>query len=125
MMASKPDSLTQPMTKKNTKRGKKPKKNPRKKNHLKTHLIRAFIGIGVLIILVVIAAVTAHYIILRKHPIEPILKPQGFKTPRFEIYPKEEIIPRKSTSTPTLKSPERMPRIAIIIDDAQKILITA
>jgi len=105
------------MIKKTTKRNKKPKKKPRKKNHLKTHLIRAFAGIGVLIILVVLAAIITNQIILRKHPIESVVKPRGFTTPKFEIYPKEEIIPRKPIFTPTPESLEKLPKIAIIIDD--------
>jgi polysaccharide deacetylase 2 family uncharacterized protein YibQ len=68
-------------------------------------------------ILVVIAGVVAHRIILRKYPIEPVVKSKVIKTPEFEVYPKEEIIPRKPISKPIPKLPKKMPKIALIIDD--------
>lgn len=108
------------MAKKKSKQKKKPKKissKARKQNHLKTYLIRAFTGIGVLILLVVLAALAAHYMILRKHPLAPVVKPQTVKIPRFEVYPKEEITPRKIIPKPPSTLPKKLPKIAIIIDD--------
>lgn len=108
------------MAKKKPQRKKKPRKivsKTRKQNHLKTYLLRAFTGIGVLIILVVLSALVAHHIISRKYPLEPVVKPQATKIPRFEIYPKEEITPRKIIPKPTPTLPKKLPKIAIIIDD--------
>ena len=103
---------------------KKPKQKPRKssskkrkQNHLKTYLIKAFIGIGGLIILVFLAAVATHYIILPKDSLAPVLKPRAVITPKFEIYPKEEIAPRKIIPKPPAILPEKLPKIAIILDD--------
>lgn len=95
----------------------KKKRRPRKNNNLKTNLIRAFAGLGVLILLVVIAGVVAHYSILRKYPIEPVMKPKVFKIPRFEIFPEKEIISRKPLLKPIPERLKNRPKIAIIIDD--------
>ena len=108
------------MAKKKPKQKKKTRKyssKKRKQNHLKTYLIKAFIGIGALIILVVLAAVAAHHMILRKEPLTPVVEPQASKTPEFEIYPKDEITPRKIIPKPPPILPEKLPKIAIIIDD--------
>ncbi|MBW1695132.1 MAG: divergent polysaccharide deacetylase family protein [Deltaproteobacteria bacterium] len=108
------------MAKKKPQQKKKPRKTvskTRKQNHQKTYLLRALTGIGVLIILVVLSALVAHHIISRKYPLEPVVKPQEIKIPRFEIYPKEEIIPRKIIPKPTPTLPKKLPKIAIIIDD--------
>ncbi len=105
------------MTKRKIRRKKKPKRKSYKKNNLKTSLIRSIAGLGVLMILVVIAGVVAHRIILRKYPIEPVVKSKVIKTPEFEVYPKEEIIPRKPISKPIPKLAKKMPKIALIIDD--------
>ena len=108
------------MAQKKRKQKKKTKKSSSKKrkpNHIKTYLIKAFIGIGALIILVVLAAVAAHHLILPKKPLAPLAKKQTVKTFEFEIYPKEEITPRKIIpKTPPLL-PEKLPKIAIIVDD--------
>ena len=105
------------MAKRKSRRQKKPQRKISKGSIQKTHLIRAFVGLGILIILVVIAGVVARHLILRKHPIEPVVKPQVTKAPRFEIYPKEEIPPSKPISKPTPPLTKKLPKIAIIIDD--------
>jgi hypothetical protein len=102
---------------KKTRRQKKPKRKPKKESIQKSHLIKAFAGLGVLIILVVIAGVFTHHLILRKHPIEPVVKPRVIKIPRFEIYPKKEIPPHKPILKPVPAIPKKLPKIAIIIDD--------
>ena len=103
------------MAKRKKRRQKKPKRKSRKGGTLKTHLIRAFVGFGILIILVVIAGVFVHHILLDKYTTEPVAKPRVTKPPRFEVYPKEKIPPRKPISKPGL--PKKLPKIAIIIDD--------
>jgi polysaccharide deacetylase 2 family uncharacterized protein YibQ len=105
------------MAKKKIRGPKKPRKKKRKSSIPKTYLIKAFSGLGVLIILVVIAGVLTHRLISRKYPIAPVTKPQVTKTPRFEIYPKEEIPPRKPVPRPIIPIPKKLPKIAIIIDD--------
>ncbi|UCD90786.1 MAG: divergent polysaccharide deacetylase family protein [Desulfobacterales bacterium] len=108
------------MAKKKPSQKKRPRKTAsktRKQNHLTTYLLKAFTGIGVLIVLVVLAALVAHHMISRKSPLEPVAKPQTINIPRFEIYPKEEIIPRKIIPKPTPTLPEQLPKIAIIVDD--------
>ena len=105
------------MVKRKTQRKKKVKRTPRKEYNLKKNLIRAIAGLGVLMLLVVIAGVVAHYSILRKYPIEPVVKSKIIKIPKFEIYPKKEIIPRKPIAKPIPDLPKKRPKIAIIIDD--------
>jgi len=83
----------------------------------KTNLIKAFSGLGVLILLVVVAGVLAHHLISRKYPIAPVTKPHVTKTPRFEVYPKHEIPPRKPLPRPIIPIPKKLPKIAIIVDD--------
>ena len=102
---------------KKIRRRNKPKRKPKKESIQKSHLIRAFAGLGVLIILVVIAGFFTHHLILREHPIEPDIKPRVTKTPRFEIYPKKEIPPHKPILKPVPAIPKKLPKIAIIIDD--------
>lgn len=102
---------------KKIRRQKKPKRKPKKESIQKSHLIKAFAGLGVLIILVVIAGVFTHHLIFRKHPIEPVVKPRVTKTPRFEIYPKKEIPPHKPILKPVPAIPKKLPKIAIIVDD--------
>jgi len=79
--------------------------------------MRAFTGLGVLIILVIIAGVFARHLFLRKSPIEPVVKPRATKTPRFEIYPEKEVPPHKPIPKPVPAIPKKLPKIAIIIDD--------
>ena len=79
--------------------------------------MRAFTGLGVLIIIVIIASVFARHLFLRKSPIEPVVKPRATKTPRFEIYPEKEVPPHKPIPKPVPTIPKKLPKIAIIIDD--------
>lgn len=108
------------MAKKKRKQKKKTKKSPAKKrqpNQLETYFIKAFIGIGALVILVVLAAVAAQHMLLRKKPLAPVTETHAVKTFEFEIYPKEEITPRKIIPKTPSVLPEKLPKIAIILDD--------
>jgi uncharacterized protein len=105
------------MAKRKTGRQNRPKKKPSKKRSQKTNLMRAFAGLGVLIILVIIAGVLVHHLLLQKHPVKPAAKPKATKAPRFEVYPEKEVPPRKPIPKPVPAVPKKLPKIAIIIDD--------
>jgi hypothetical protein len=95
----------------------KSKKKPSKKRSPKNNLIRAVAGLGVLIILVIIAGVFAHHLLLRKHRVKPVVKYRVKKIPRFEVYPEKEVPPDKPIVKPVPAIPKKLPKIAIIIDD--------
>jgi hypothetical protein len=105
------------MAKRKIRRQNKPKRKPSKKRSPKTNLIRAVAGLGILIILVIIAGILAHHLLLRKHPIEPVVKHRATKIPRFEVYPEVEVPPHKPIPKPVPVIPKELPKIAIIIDD--------
>lgn len=105
------------MAKKKTRGPKKPRKKKSKSSIRKTYLIKALSGLVVLILLVVVAGILAHRLISHKYPIAPVIKPQLTKAPRFEVYPKDEIPPRKPVPRPIIPIPKKLPKIAIIIDD--------
>jgi polysaccharide deacetylase 2 family uncharacterized protein YibQ len=105
------------MANKNRRRPKKPVKREGKSSVQKAYLIKAFAGLGILILLVVIAGVLMHHLISKRYTVLPTTKLRVIKTPRFEIYPKNDIPPHKPI--PKIK-PEvltKLPQIAIIIDD--------
>jgi polysaccharide deacetylase 2 family uncharacterized protein YibQ len=105
------------MAKKKIRGPKKPRKKRGKRSIPKAYLIKAFSGLGVLILLVVVAGIFAHHLISRKYPVAPVTKLQLPKTPKFEIYTKHEIPPRKPVPRPIIPIPKKLPKIAIIIDD--------
>jgi uncharacterized protein len=105
------------MAKKKIRRQNIPKRKPSKKKSPKTNLMRAVAGIGVLTVLVIIAGVLAHHMLLRKRPVEPVVKPRATKIPRFEVYPEKEVPPHKPIPKPVPAIPKELPKIAIIIDD--------
>ena len=82
----------------------------------KTYLKKAIAGLSLLVLLVLVAGFLAHHILLRKQPVQPVKKKQTFKTPVFEIYPKEEKVLRKPDYKPK-PMPKGLPKVAIIIDD--------
>lgn len=105
------------MAKRKIRRKNTPKRKPSKKRSSKTNLMKALAGLGVLIILVIIAGVLARHLLLRKHPIKPVVKPRAAKIPQFEIYPEKEVPPHKPILKPVPGIPKELPKIAIIIDD--------
>ena len=105
------------MAKKKIRRKNTPKRKPSKKKSSKPNLMRAVAGLGILIILVIIAGVLAHHLLLRKHPIKPVVKPRAAKIPRFEIYPEKEVPSHKPIPKAVPALPKKLPKIAIIIDD--------
>jgi polysaccharide deacetylase 2 family uncharacterized protein YibQ len=82
----------------------------------KTYLIKAIAGLSLLVLLVLVAGFLAHHLLLRKQPVQPAKKIPTFKTPVFEIYPKEEKVLRKPDYKPK-PVPKGLPKVAIIIDD--------
>jgi len=79
--------------------------------------MKALAGLGVLIILVIIAGVCTRYLFLQKRPVESVVKPRATKTPRFEVYSKKEVPPHKPILKPAPRIQKKLPKIAIIIDD--------
>ncbi|RZB36859.1 MAG: uncharacterized protein SRB2_01659 [Desulfobacteraceae bacterium Eth-SRB2] len=77
----------------------------------------AVAGLGVLIILVIIAGVLARHLLLQKRPIKKVVKSRATKIPRFEIFPEKEVPPHKPIPKPVPGIPKKLPKIAIIIDD--------
>lgn len=105
------------MAKRKRARPKKPIKRKGKGGIQKTYLIKAVAGLGVLIFLVVVAGVLMRHLISHSYSIASIPKPKITQTPRFEIYPKNDIPPRKTIPKPIPKARIHLPKIAIIIDD--------
>jgi uncharacterized protein len=105
------------MAKRKIRRQNTPKRKPSKKKFPKTNLMRAVAGLGVLIVLVIIAGLLARHLLSRKHSIEPVVKSRATKIPRFEVYPEKEVPPHKPIPKPVPAIPKELPKIAIIIDD--------
>ena len=113
------------------KRSRSPKKPAKKRGAQKANLKRAFYGVFILFFLVVVGGVVAHNLIPKKEvskaPRQHIKKPVH-KPPVYEIYPKEKPFvprviakPKPAMPRPLVKPkpqlPDRMPLVAIIIDD--------
>jgi polysaccharide deacetylase 2 family uncharacterized protein YibQ len=100
------------------------KKNPskrkpaRKKSSRTSQLLRIIAGFSVLVLLVVTAGVLVHYLLQRNHT--PLVS-QGQAGPKieppFEIYPLENPPPAPPQKEPVPPSHERLPKVALIIDD--------
>ncbi len=105
------------MVKKKRRRPKKPIKRAAKGSIQKTYLLKAFTGLGILVLLVVIAGVLTHHLISKRYTVLSTTKPRFTKTPKFEIYPKNEIPPHKPIPKNKPAVPIKLPKIAIIIDD--------
>jgi len=105
------------MAKRKARPKKKKKGRSRKNDNLKTHLKRTFAGLFVLIVLVVAAGILAHHLISRKQPVQSVGISPAVWPPQFEIYPEEDIVPPKPAARPIPGVPEKLPKVAIIIDD--------
>lgn len=106
-----------------------PKKNPRRKSRknklFKSSLVKVLGGLAILLVVVAIAGLSAHFLIPPEKPSKtdlpskaaPKTKKPLAKIPTFEIYPPKEIPPEK----PPIKKPpidlKQLPLVAIIIDD--------
>ena len=105
------------MAKKKRRQPKKPLKRAAKGSAQKTYLLKAVTGLGILILLVVIAGVLTHHLISKKYTVLPMTKSRVIETPRFEIYPKNDIPPHKPIPKTKPAVPITLPKLAIIIDD--------
>ncbi len=119
---------------------KMPKRKARKTVSLQVHLLKIVLGLGILIFLVILAGVLAHRYVTRPRPVlseektvskqlKPLPPPKApkRKKPRtpapkpatpapFEVYPKET----EPFIAPLVKPkphPDKLPKVAIIIDD--------
>jgi hypothetical protein len=105
------------MANKKRRRPKKPLKRTAKGSIQKTYLLKAFAGLGILILLVVIAGVLTHHLISKRYSVSPMTTPRVKKTPRFEIYPKNDIPHHKPIPKTKPAVPIKLPKLSIIIDD--------
>ena len=114
---------TKPKTK--PKRKKKRSKRTRKKATLRLSLMKAVGGLLILAAVVAAVAVIAHYLLPAKQPLPPapVKTPPAIKTPSqtakpaFEIYPEVEATIEKPVAKPIIPPDDRLPKVAIIIDD--------
>jgi len=102
------------------KKGRPTKQRSKKGSAQKTNLILAFGGLSILLILVVAAGFLAHHLLEQKQP--PVKKTgvrkrSIHKPPVFEIYPKEKAPSPSPIVRPKPSLPEKLPKVAIIIDD--------
>jgi len=105
------------MAKKKRRQPKRPLKKAAKGSFQKTYLIKALTGLGVLLLLVVIAGVLTHHLVSKRYTVLPMTKPRVIKAPRFEIYPKNDIPPHKPVPKTKSQVRSKLPQVAIIIDD--------
>ncbi|CAB1084948.1 Possible divergent polysaccharide deacetylase [Olavius algarvensis Delta 1 endosymbiont] len=114
------------MAKRKPTRKKKVSKKPRKKKRFDKSLQKAFVALAGLFVLVVLAGVTARWLIAPAKPLQPRSVPVKTapaakrpidKIPTFEIYPKKESLPEKKLIKPPAVGKKRLPLVAIIIDD--------
>ena len=110
---------------------KKRRRKSRKKTFSKGSLLKAFAGIACLLSLVVLAGVSARFLINSTKPSLPIPTPTQktptakvpaakktpAKKPTFEIYPPEEIPAKKKPLKSVIPPKKQLPKVAIIIDD--------
>jgi polysaccharide deacetylase 2 family uncharacterized protein YibQ len=104
-------------------RRKKAKRKTRKRSSFSSSQVKVISGLIVLAVLVAIVGFLTHYFMLRKYRVRlpavvqkvPIYKEPKITTPKFEVFPEEELPYEPPISTP----PEikELPRVAIIIDD--------
>jgi len=111
------------MTKKNSRR-KPAKRSGKKGNDFITNILKPLSGIALLLTLVVLAGVTARYLLFpeKKGMVKPVTGVSGrnktdANMPEFEVFSGlEEEIKEKEVISHTI-SKQRKPQIAIIIDD--------
>ncbi len=94
------------------------KKKARKKNNLKIQFLKLIAGIIILVVLVIVAGLVAHFLLPQRPAKVRSITTNVLKPPRFEIYPKEEKHPYKPVIKSKIKPKAgRLNKIAIIIDD--------
>jgi polysaccharide deacetylase 2 family uncharacterized protein YibQ len=103
---------------------KKTRKKPRNNKLFQNSLVKVFTSVAILVLLVVVAGLFAHFIFAPEKPQKlaeppksiPANKQPAAKIPTFEIYPPREIPPLEKPERPPV-SPKKLPLVAIIIDD--------
>jgi len=124
--------------KKTVKRARRKPGRSRSKKTLKKELIKAVSGLAFLLFLVVLAGFLTHHYLARDQPVQvagktitqrplPVQKATVHKVPAykkptrvvptFEVFPKKEIPHHKPPANVLLPLPEKLPSIAVIIDD--------
>ena len=98
-------------------RPKKTVKKKKKRGIWNAYLIRAVAGLGILLLLVIAAGVLLSHFMLKRSTVPPKTRFRVVRSPRFEIYPKNDISPRELLPKTLHKAPEGRPKVAIIIDD--------
>ena len=101
-------------------RKKKPakRKPARKRTAGIPQLLKVITGFGILIVLFVTAGALVHFLLQRSLPPQVEKRISGTKTePPFEIYPKEGPPPASSAQKPMPSTHDRLPKVALIIDD--------
>jgi len=113
------------MAKRKSTTKKKSRKKSRKNKLFKSSIVKAFAGLAILVVMVAIAGLLAHFLIPTEKPSKadqpsvtaPKTQKQLAKIPPYEIYPSKEIPLEK----PPIKKPpadlKQLPLVAIIIDD--------
>lgn len=131
------------MPKRKPTRKKKTRKRSRKSKPFKSSLIKAFTGLAILVLVVVIAGFLAHIFLGPQKPSKtaetpipskpaeapkpskpaktpkpaPVVKQPVAKIPPMEIYPPKEIPPEKKPYKHPTQAKSLLPQVAIIIDD--------
>ena len=105
------------------------KKNPRRKSRknklFKSSIVKAFGGLAILIVLVAVAGLLAHFLIPTEKPLKtdrpskavPQTQKPLAKIPPFEIYPPKDIPLEKPPIIKPPKDLKQLPLVAIIFDD--------
>jgi polysaccharide deacetylase 2 family uncharacterized protein YibQ len=105
------------MAKRGRRRPKKSLKKTKKRSIWSTYLIQAVAGLGILLFLIVVAGVLLRHFMSNRYVVPPMTKSRVVRSPRFEVYPKNDISPRETLPKKPRKALGRLPKIAIIIDD--------
>ena len=101
-------------------RKKKPtkRKPARKRTARPSQLLRVIIGLSILVFLVVVAGALVHVLLQRSHPPQADRGHANPKTePPFEIYPVDDPPPASLPKEPVPSAQDRLPKVALIIDD--------
>jgi hypothetical protein len=108
-----------------TPKKKKTRKTSRKNKLFKSSVVKAFAGLAILVLVVAVAGLLAHFFISPEKPPKtrlpsktiPQTKQPTTKIPTFEIYPSKDAPPEKKP--PRIPPPDKtqLPKVAIIIDD--------
>ncbi len=108
-----------------TPKKKKTRRKSRKNKLLKSSIFKALAGLAILVIVVAIAGLVAHFLIPPEKASKtdppsktiPKTKQPIAKIPTFEIYPPQAIPPEKKPLKIPPPDKTQLPRVAIIIDD--------